>query len=96
MRSGNDPYQRAEGGAMRRWYFPMTVVGLSGLGMLLFTDRGRRSLQWMLQHLPDAPKHFADWNETAQRELERIQSTLNEVAQSLGDEPRGKQSVYGL
>jgi len=73
----------------------MTVVGLSGLGMLLFTERGRRSLLWMLEHLPDASRHFAEWNETAQRELERIQATLNEVAQSLGDEPRGK-SVYGL
>lgn len=97
MHSGHNPYQRAEGDAMRRWCFPMTVVGLSGLGMLLFTDRGRRSLHWIARHLPDAPKHFANWNETAQRELERIQTTLNEVAQSLGEEPMsGKQSVYGL
>jgi hypothetical protein len=86
---GLNLYERAEGDAMRRWYLPMTVVGLSGVGMLLFTERGRRSLEWLVEHLPEAPKHFAEWNETAQRELDRIQETLNRVAESLGDEPIG-------
>lgn len=72
---------------MRKWYFPMTVLGLGGLGVLLFTDRGRRSLQRLMEFLPDAPEHFAEWNETAQRELDRIQTTLNEVAKALGEEP---------
>jgi len=72
---------------MRKWYLPMTVVGLGGLGMLFFTERGRRSLAWMVEHLPEAPKHFAEWNETAQRELDRIQATLDRVAESLGEEP---------
>lgn len=81
---GLNPYERAEGDAMRRWYFPMTVVGLGGLGMLLFTDRGRRVLGWVAEHLPEAPRHLAEWNETAQHELDRIQATLDEVSKSLG------------
>jgi len=68
---------------MRRWYFPMTVVGLGGLGVLLFTDRGRRSLAWVAEHLHEAPKQLAEWNETAQRELDRIQQTLDAVARTL-------------
>jgi len=68
---------------MRKWYFPMTVLGLGGLGVLLFTERGRRSLRRLAEFLPEAPQHFAEWNETAQRELDRIQATLDQVAQSL-------------
>lgn len=83
---GLNSYERAEGDAMRKWYLPMTVVGLGGLGVLLFTDRGRRSLRWLAEHLHEAPQHLAEWNETAQRELDRIQTTLNQVSDSLRDE----------
>ncbi|HVZ17351.1 MAG TPA: hypothetical protein VG897_09570, partial [Terriglobales bacterium] len=62
---------------MRKWYFPMTVVGLGGLGVLLFTDRGRRALAWLAEYLPQAPERFAEWNEAAQRELDRIQAALD-------------------
>jgi hypothetical protein len=68
---------------MRRWYFPMTVVGLGGLGVLLFTDRGRRSLLWVAEHLHEAPKQLAEWNEAAQRELDRIQKVLDQVARTV-------------
>ncbi len=68
---------------MRKWYFPMTVMGLGGLGVLLFTDRGRRSLQWVADHIHEAPRQRAEWNETAQRELDRIQETLDRVARTL-------------
>jgi hypothetical protein len=72
-----------EGDAMRKWYFPMTVLGLGGLGVLLLTERGRRSLQKIVEFLPHAPEHLAEWNEAAQRELDRIQATLNDVAEQL-------------
>jgi len=31
-------------GAMRRWYVPLTVLGLAGLGALILTQRGRQAL----------------------------------------------------
>jgi hypothetical protein len=71
------------GEVMRKWYFPMTVVGLGGLGVLLFTDRGRRAIDWMAEKVEDAPEAFADWNEAAQREIDRIQLAVNRVAKSL-------------
>ena len=86
---GLNLYERAEGDGMRRWYLPITVMGLGGVGMLLFTERGRRSLGWLVEHLPEAPRHLAEWNEAAQRELDRIQETLNRVAESLGEESIG-------
>jgi hypothetical protein len=77
------PMQAVEGEAMRKWYVPMTVVGLGGLGVLLFTDRGRKAIRWVMEQLPEAQSQLAEWNETAQRELDRIQNALDRVAESL-------------
>ena len=68
---------------MRRWYLPMTVLGLGSLGVLLFTERGRKILWQLSDYLSEAPLCLEEWNETAQRELDRIQIALNRVAESL-------------
>lgn len=68
---------------MRKWYLPMTVLGLGSLGVLLFTERGRKLLAQVSDYMSDAPARFAEWNDTAQRELDHIQSALNRVASSL-------------
>jgi hypothetical protein len=64
---------------MRSWYVPLTILGISGLGLLFLTDRGRQALRWMADNL----HHAIEWNEAAQRELDRIQVALNRVAESL-------------
>ena len=64
---------------MRKWYVPLAVLGLAGLGALLLTDRGRQTLRWLSENLQRA----VEWNEAAQRELDRIQIALNRVAESL-------------
>ena len=87
-------YGRAEGAAMRKWYFPMTVVGLGGLGWLLFTKRGRRAVGMLAEYLPQAPQRFAEWNEAAQRELDRIQTALDHVAENLRDEGFDRHSAF--
>jgi hypothetical protein len=71
------------GEVMRKWYLPMTVVGLGGLGVLLFTERGRRAIEWMGDRVEEAPDALADWNEAALREIDRIQAAVNRVAKSL-------------
>lgn len=83
---GADPAPRAriaEETTMRRWYLPLTVIGVGGLGWLLLTDRGRHAMRWVVQHLHEAPERILEWNEAAQRELDRIQSALNRVSDSL-------------
>ncbi len=64
---------------MRSWYMPLTILGISGVGFLLLTDRGRTALRWVAENLQSA----IEWNEAAQRELDRIQIALNRVAESL-------------
>lgn len=68
-----------QGGSMRKWYVPLAVLGIAGLGALLLTDRGRQTLRWLSENLQRA----VEWNEAAQRELDRIQIALNRVAESL-------------
>jgi hypothetical protein len=75
---------------MRKWMMPLTVLGVGGLGYLFLSERGRQGLRWIAENLHRAPDAFLDWNEAAQRELDRIQIALNRVAQSLevGATPR--------
>ena len=66
-----------------KWYVPVAVVGLSGLGLLFLTARGRTALRWLFENLHRAPDALLGWNEAAQRELDHIQSALNRVASTL-------------
>lgn len=73
---------------MRKWYMPLTVLGLGGLGWLLLTNRGHHAMRWVAENIHRGPDKFLEWNEAAQRELDRIQVALNRVADSL----QGQQS----
>jgi len=64
---------------MRTWYVPLALMGVGGLGVLFLTDRGRQTLRWLADNL----QHAVEWNEAAQRELDRIQVALNRVSESL-------------
>jgi hypothetical protein len=68
---------------MRRWYVPVTVIGLSGLGLFFLTNRGRKAVRWVSENMHHAPDRLLEWNEAAQRELDRIQTALNRVASTL-------------
>lgn len=71
------------GGAMRKWYLPLTVLGLGGLGAALFTERGRKLVSSLFQRTSESPSKFIEWNETAQSELARIQKALDRIAEHL-------------
>ena len=68
---------------MRKIYVPLTIVGLGSLGALFLSRRGRSAVRWLFENVHRAPENLIEWNEAAQRELDRIQSALNRVAQSL-------------
>ncbi len=83
VRRESNWFEAVAGELMRRWYVPVTFMGLGGLGVLLFTERGRKAIRWAVDNMPNAQSQLAEWNETAQRELDRIQTALNRVAESL-------------
>ena len=67
---------------MRKYYWSLSVLAVGGLGALLFTDKGRQAVRWLRENT--APGRLLEWNEYAQRELDRIQTALNRVAETLG------------
>lgn len=68
---------------MRKWTMPLTLLGLGGLGYLILSERGQQALRLIAESISRGPDKFLEWNETAQRELDRIQVALNRVADSL-------------
>jgi len=72
---------------MRRWYVPLTVLGLGGVGALLLTERGRAALRTLLERFQQAPDKLLEMNDTFQSELDRIQAALDRIADSIDPHP---------
>ena len=72
---------------MRKWAVPLTVLGVGGVGALMLSPYGRNVIRWVFRRMEEAPEHIAKWNEAAQTELEKIQTALNELAESLRVNP---------
>ena len=68
---------------MRKWYLPLTVLGVAGLAVLVLSERGRESVRRMLGRMDDAPEPFRGWNDAAQRELESLQEALERLSDTL-------------
>jgi hypothetical protein len=70
---------------MRKWYLPLTVIGLAGLGALILTQRGRQVLDWLEETFESAPDTLSEWNDAVQSELDRLRAAVDELADSLGN-----------
>ncbi len=71
---------------MRRWYLPLTVLGLGSLGAFLLSEWGQAVLRNLMEKFEQAPDRLLEWNDSLQAELERIQAALDQIADSI--EPR--------
>ena len=65
------------------WGLGSLGVVLGGVGVLLFSDRGRRMLRSAGEKIWHAQDQLGLWNEAAQQELDRIRETLNQLAKTL-------------
>lgn len=68
---------------MRKFYLPLTVLGVASLATLVLSERGRESVARLLGRLEGSPEPFREWNEAAQREVERLQDALDRLSHSL-------------
>ena len=73
----------ARGGVMRKWYVPLTVAGIGGLGIFLFSESGRKTLRWLGQYIRWNSEGLLEWNEAAEAELQKVQEALSAVADTL-------------
>ena len=71
---------------MRKWYVPLALLGMGGVGALVLSEPGRRAMRWMWDHAHEAPEALADFNHRVDEELDRIQTALNRLADTLESE----------
>lgn len=68
---------------MRKWYLPVTIAGLGGLGLFLLATRGRETMRRLLHYMDAAPDAFREFNDAAEREIAHLQSAVDELARTL-------------
>jgi len=73
---------------MRRWYVPLTVLGLGGIGALLLTEQGRSMLRKVTEKFWQAPERLLEWNDNLQSELDHIQQALDQIADTIDPRPQ--------
>jgi hypothetical protein len=73
---------------MRRWYVPLTVLGLGSIGLVLLSERGRNAVRALFRDFDHATGRLLEWNDSLQDELDGIQVMLDGVAESLGQRAR--------
>lgn len=65
---------------MRKWYVPLTMLGLGGLGLLFVTERGQQAVRALVDTLAEPTDEFIPG---VDRELAQIESALDEIAAEL-------------
>jgi hypothetical protein len=72
---------------MRRWYVPLTVLGVGGVGAALLSARGRSVLRGLFQKFEQAPERLWKLNDSLPAELDRIHAALDQIAESIEPHP---------
>lgn len=72
---------------MRRWYVPLTVLGLGGISAFLLSERGRTKLRAISKRFQQAPDRLLELNDSLQSDLDHIQAALDRIADSLDPHP---------
>lgn len=68
---------------MKNWFIPITVLGLSGLGLLCVSQQGQAKLQEFFDRLTRDGDPLGEFNHFLDEQLTAIQSTLDVLAKAL-------------
>jgi hypothetical protein len=68
---------------MKNWLLPMAVLGVSGVGLLCASNRGRAQLRAFFDNLATSDDLFREFNRAVENELEYIQRTLDQLSETL-------------
>ncbi len=69
---------------MSKWSLPLTFVGLSGLGAVLLSKRGRKLVGFTPARSSENTGRLVAWNDSATHELHKIQQAIKELEHSFG------------
>lgn len=68
---------------MKNWFLPVTVLGLSGLGLLFASERGRERVRQALDKLMEHGDPLGEFNKFCEDQLETIQRNLDRISEAL-------------
>ena len=72
---------------MKNWVIPVAVLGVSGLGLLFVSERGREQVRGFLDRLLEHGDPLGDFHKFVDEQLTVIQRTLDSLASAL-EEPQ--------
>jgi len=68
---------------MKNWFLPVTVLGLSGLGLLFTSERGRERVPREFDQLLEHGDPLGEFNKFCEEQLQTIQDNLDRLAEAL-------------
>lgn len=68
---------------MKNWLLPIAVLGVSGIGLVFASERGRAQVRQLLDRMVDSEDPFADFNQAIEGQLQYIQQTLDQLSEVL-------------
>lgn len=68
---------------MKNWYLPAVVLGLSGVGLLFATEKGRERVLGFFERVAKSENPLGTFNEAFEEQLENIQNALDRLSQAL-------------
>ena len=72
---------------MKNWYVPVLVLGLSGVGLLFATEKGRDRLLGFFDRMAKSEDPLGTFNQAFEEQLDTIQNALDRLSQAL-DQPQ--------
>lgn len=72
---------------MKNWYLPVVVLGVSGIGLLFATEKGRERVLAFFDRMAKAENPLGTFNQAFEEQLDNIQSALDRLSQAL-DRPQ--------
>ncbi|HKD80272.1 MAG TPA: hypothetical protein VKH81_11310 [Candidatus Angelobacter sp.] len=70
---------------MKNWLLPVTVLGLSGVGLVFASERGRERVRRAFDHLLERGAPLGEFNKFCEEQLDMIQRNLDHLTQALED-----------
>jgi hypothetical protein len=72
---------------MKNWFLPIAVLGISGVGLVCSTERGREQMRNMLNRWLEHGDPLGEFNHFLEDRLGEIQQALDSLSEAL-EEPQ--------
>jgi hypothetical protein len=68
---------------MKNWLLPVAVLGVSGIGLLCASERGRAQLRQFFDRLARSEDPLGEFHQAIETQLDSIQRALDHLSEAL-------------